>query len=89
MGGNSEEYRGYTIHLDIAEVPHMGFWNGTVEIVFPVDGSSTTSVHSIAGIPDRFLTEDEARDYLCRAAKDWIDARLEETTRSPSTSKLF
>ena len=66
----------------IHEVPHMGFWNGTVEIVFPVDGSSTTSVHSIAGIPDRFLTEDEARDYLCRAAKDWIDARLEETTRS-------
>ncbi|HEX9143882.1 MAG TPA: hypothetical protein VGA09_06385 [Candidatus Binatia bacterium] len=50
----------------------MLFWTGKAAVVLPENASGVKEIHRITG-SDYFLSEEDARDHLIGAAKDWID----------------
>ena len=69
----AEEYGGYTIHWDTSASPDATLWRARAGVVSP-DRSGLPTIHSITA--DRFKSEAEARDYVLRAAQEWVDNRL-------------
>jgi hypothetical protein len=65
-------YRGYRIVWDARQTPGTLFWTGKAAVVPPEDVSGVKCVHRITG-SDYFLSEDDARDHLVSAAKEWIE----------------
>jgi hypothetical protein len=69
-------YRGYRIVWDARRAPDMLFWIGKVAVVVPSDMSDGQRVHRIHQ-SDYFLSQEDARDHLIGAAKNWIDKQYE------------
>jgi hypothetical protein len=65
-------YRGCRIVWDARPAPDMLFWTGKAAVVLPENVSGVKEIHRITG-SDYFLSEEDARDHLIGAAKDWID----------------
>jgi hypothetical protein len=76
---NEVHYRGYRIVWDARRVPGMLFWTGKVAVVLPIDAANIERVHRVHS-SDYFLSEEDARDHLIGAARQWIDARDESGT---------
>ena len=66
------DYRGYRIVWEAWRTPEKLFWTGKAEVVPSADASGANHIHRIAG-SDYFLNEDDARDHLVSAAKEWIE----------------
>ena len=73
MPGDAEEYKGFVINWDVAQMADTGLWKVKAAVVTPPDESGISSVHPVPGTEDRFTTEEEARQCLMRNARDWID----------------
>ena len=65
-------YRGYRIVWEAWRTPEKLFWTGKAAVVPPEDASGVRHIHRIPG-SDYFLNEDDARDHLVSAAKEWIE----------------
>jgi hypothetical protein len=75
MPSDKEEYMGYSIACDTKPMNADGgeqLWSAQAAIV-ATPGMLTipNRIHPITG--DRFKTEAEAREFVLRAAKQWID----------------
>jgi len=69
-----EEYRGCKINWVIARVDGAG-WRGTAVVMLP---AATTpqrlpDARSVPGIPERFTSENEAREMVLKLAREFID----------------
>jgi hypothetical protein len=85
MPSGTEEYRGYTISWDVSSSRGSSIWTIQAGIVGPPDASGVPStIHRITA--DRASSEAEARDYLLRAAKEWVDSRLHGSEQSEKSS---
>lgn len=65
-------YRGCRIVWDARQTPGTLFWTGKAAVVPPEDASGVKHIHKIIA-SDYFLSEDDARDHLVSAAKEWIE----------------
>jgi hypothetical protein len=72
MSSSEEEYRGYSIKWDVIYKAATSLFAAQAAIVSHPDSSGIPSIHPVAGRDD-FTAEDEARDYVIGAAKQWID----------------
>lgn len=77
MASELVEYQGHTIASDVAVLSGTRYWKATAAILWP-DPSGISNVRPLTGIPDRFGSESEAREYVMRAALQWIDTRNEQ-----------
>jgi hypothetical protein len=78
------EYRGNRIVWDARQLPGTPFWTGRAAVVLPPDALGVKRIHRIS-TGDRFATEQDVRDHLIGAAKDWIDTQLEaDHSRDPN-----
>jgi hypothetical protein len=68
-----EEYFDCTIHWDTSTSPDANLWRARAAVVC-LSGSFGSPNHAITG--DRFKSEEEARNYVLRRAKEWVDERL-------------
>ena len=66
------QYRGCRIVWDTRQTPGTLLWTGKAAVVPPEDASGVKHIHKIIGSDD-FLSEDDARDHLVSAAKEWIE----------------
>lgn len=66
------KYRGYRIVWEAWQTPEKLFWTGKAAVVPPEDISGVKHIHRITG-SDYFLNQDDARDHLVSAAKEWIE----------------
>jgi hypothetical protein len=71
---NEEEYRRNFIHYEVTNAPGSRFWNATGYVVF-FEGRKLRSL-PISGTPDRFTTEEAAKDEFLDIAKILINRRL-------------
>lgn len=69
-------YREYRIVWDVQPRPETPFWMGKVAVIFTGNVPGKKSVHRIPN-DACFTSEEEARDQLIGAAKDWIDKSME------------
>jgi hypothetical protein len=81
MAANTEEYHGYIIHWDTVETPNTGGWTARAAIVSPAEPVDLSAI-PVTGKLDRFATEEEARDHVIRAAREWIDGVLNRPDNS-------
>jgi hypothetical protein len=65
-------YRGCRIVWDARRAPGTLFWTGKAAVVPWEDASGVKHIHRITG-RDYFLSEEDARDYLLSAARQWIE----------------
>ena len=65
-------YRGCRILWDARQTPGTLFWSGKAAVVPPEDTEGVKHIHKITG-SDYFLSEEDARDHLVSAAKEWIE----------------
>jgi hypothetical protein len=72
MSSSEEEYRGYSIKWDVIYKADTNLFAAQAAIVSHPDSSGIPSIHPVPRRDD-FATEDEALDYIMRAAKKWID----------------
>lgn len=70
------EYRGNRIVWDARQLPGTPFWTGRAAVVLPPDAIGVKRIHRIPD-SDSFASEQDVRDHLIGAAKDWIDNQIE------------
>ena len=70
------EYRGNRIVWDARQLPGTPFWTGRAAVVLPPDAIGVKRIHRIPD-SDPFASEQDVRDHLISAAKDWIDNQIE------------
>jgi hypothetical protein len=78
MSGNTEEYRGYIINWDVSDDNKTGLWKGTGVVRESQDRSGSADIYSVPGRVYGFKSGEEARDYILRTAKEWIDETLRQ-----------
>lgn len=69
-----EEYRGNIIHFVVEKASGSSFWNARGYVVFYQDRKLRSL--SIAGTPDHFTVEEDAKQEFLSIAKILIDRRL-------------
>jgi hypothetical protein len=57
---------------DTRRQPGEFFWSGKAAVVLPADASGVKKIQRING-RHYWLSEEDARDQLIHAAKEWID----------------
>jgi len=78
------EYRGNRIVWDARPLPGTPFWTGRAAVVLPPNAVGVKRIHRIPD-SDPFASEQDVRDHLIGAAKDWIDNQIEaDNSRDPS-----
>lgn len=68
-----EWYRAHLIVWWAEKIPDTNFWKGRAAIS---EKLREPQPHRLEGADDRFETEEEARNYILQAAKEWIDNRF-------------
>jgi hypothetical protein len=68
-----QSYRAHMIVWWAEQIPGTNFWKGKAAIS---EGYGKLKPDRLEGPDGRFGTEEEARDYIFRAAKEWIDNRF-------------
>jgi hypothetical protein len=81
MPTDIETYREYHVVWDVRQVGDARLWRGQAAVVLPPDGSGINYVHGISGDLEHFTGAAEVRHRLLRAAKEWIDNRIERESR--------
>ncbi len=81
-----ENYRGTDIMWDISEIDGSGFWKGTAAIVTPPSAWSPAGVKSVSDIPERFNSEEEARESVLKLARKLADGRSSRPVKLPRLS---
>jgi hypothetical protein len=81
MPTDSETYRGFEVVWDVRPAPDGPLWKGQAAVVLPADAAGINYVHGISGDAEHFTSSAQARRSLVRAAKQWIDNRLERESR--------
>jgi hypothetical protein len=79
-------YRGYRIVWDARQLAGTLFWTGKAAVVLPANASGVKGIHRITG-SDYFLSEEDARDHLISAAKEWIENMSDHDSRSSQLAK--
>jgi hypothetical protein len=73
MKATRQAYRAHSVAWWAEQVPGTNFWKGKASISIAL---GRINPKRLEGPDDRFVTEDEARDYIFQAAKSWIDNKL-------------
>jgi hypothetical protein len=70
-----EEYHGYRISWDISRIDGTELWKSTAAIVQPAEPPSRPlpTVTEVPGIPERFSSENEAREITLKLAREFVD----------------
>jgi len=71
-------YRRHRIVWDVRPQPGSTSWIGKAAVVALGDGSIKTKIHTDAET-DSYGSAEEARTYLIRSAKKWIDTKIAES----------
>lgn len=66
------QYHGCRIVWDARREPGAFFWTGKAAVVLPADALGVKRIHRITG-SNHWLCEEDARDELIHAAREWID----------------
>jgi hypothetical protein len=71
-----EEYRGCKIISVIGRINGAG-WRGTAVVMLPAEITlqRPPEARSVPGIPERFTSENEAREMVLKLAREFIDNR--------------
>ncbi len=78
------EYRGNRIVWDARPLPGTPFWTGRAAVVLPPDAIGIKRIYRIPD-SDPFASEQDVRDHLIGAAKNWIDHQMEaDNSKDPS-----
>ncbi len=70
------EYRGNRIVWDTRQLPGTPFWTGRAAVVLPPDAIGVKRIYRIPD-SDPCTSEQDVRDHLIGAAKDWIDNQIQ------------
>lgn len=81
-------YRRHRIVWDVRPQPGTTFWIGKAAVVALGDGSIKTRIQTDAG-NDSYKTAEEARTYLIRSAKKWIDKTITESGRDADYGRII
>ena len=81
----TENYRGTEIKWEMSEIAGSGFWRGTAAIVTPPGEWSPPEVRTVPDIPERFNSEEDARESVLRLAREVVDGR---SSRAVKVSRL-
>ncbi|MGE5303071.1 MAG: hypothetical protein ACM3TN_07055 [Alphaproteobacteria bacterium] len=68
------EYRGNRIVWDARKLAGTPLWTGRAAVVLSADSTGVRKIHKIFP-SERFTSEEDVREHLIGAAKDWIDNR--------------
>ena len=73
MPGDTEHYRGFIINWDVTDDAVTGLWKGTGVVESLPDAAGANQIHSVPGRIYGFKSCEEAKEYILRIAKEWID----------------
>src|ERR1044072_10052482 len=82
----TENYGRTEINGEISKIPGSGFWRGTAAIVTPPVKWSPPEVRTVPDIPERFNSEEDARESVLRLAREVVDGRSSRPVKVSSLS---